>query len=74
VPGHADEEAAVVAEVRGPPVFRIGHDRREILDDGVEVEALEFLDVIEVRVRRIRERVVLVQHREIELLRPPVAI
>src|SRR3569832_172776 len=30
VPGHANEERAVVAEVRGPPVLRIRHQRRNV--------------------------------------------
>ena len=47
VPRHADEERAVVAEVGGPPVLGIGHKGMEILDDGVKVEALEFLGVVE---------------------------
>ena len=31
VPGHADEQRPVVAEVRRPPVLRIRHQRREVL-------------------------------------------
>ena len=38
VPRHANEERAVVAVVGGPPGLRVGHQRVEIFDDGVEVE------------------------------------
>jgi DNA-binding LacI/PurR family transcriptional regulator len=31
VPGHANEERAVVAEVRRPPVLRVGHQRDQVL-------------------------------------------
>ena len=34
VPGHADEEAAVVAEVGRPPLLRVGHQRVQVLLDG----------------------------------------
>ena len=53
VPGHANEQRAVVAEVRRPPILRIGHQRREIFLHRREVEALEFLGVIEVLAHRI---------------------
>ena len=61
VPGHADEEAAVVAEIGRPPVLRIGHHGMKILDDGVEVEALEFLGIIKIAVQRIGQGGVLVK-------------
>ncbi len=35
VPRHAHEQGSVVAEVRGPPVLRIRHQRMEVLDDGI---------------------------------------
>ena len=74
VPGHADEQRAVVAEVGGPPVLRVGHQGVEILHDGVQVEALEGLGVVEVRAQRIGLRRVLVQEMELELPRPPAGI
>ncbi len=55
MPRHADEERAVVAVVRGPPGLRVVHERVQILDDGVEIEAGELLRVIEVRIHRIGE-------------------
>jgi len=35
VPGHANEEGAVVAVARGPPVLRIRHEGMRVLDHGV---------------------------------------
>ena len=61
VPGHADEERTVVAVVGRPPVLRIGHQRVQVLDHGVEVEGLELLGVVERRAHRIGRGRVLVQ-------------
>ena len=47
VPRHANEQRPVVAEVRRPPVLRIRHQGMEVLDHGIEVEALELLRVVE---------------------------
>jgi hypothetical protein len=48
VPGHADEQGAVVAEVGRPPVLGRGHELLEVLLDGREVQAGEGLGVVEV--------------------------
>ncbi len=53
VPGHANEQRSVVAEVRRPPVLRIRHQCVEVLDDGIQVKALELLGVIELLVHGI---------------------
>ncbi len=74
VPGHADEERAVVAEIRGPPVLRIGHERREILLQAGVVEALEFVGVIEVLAHRVGLRRVLVEQLDLQPVRPPVLV
>ena len=47
VPGQPDEQRPVVAEVRRPPVLRVGHQRREVLLDRCQIEALEGLGVVE---------------------------
>ncbi len=67
-------ERPVVAEVRGPPVLRVGHERGEILLHGREVEALELLGVVEVLVHRVGLRGVLVQEVDPQLIRPPIAV
>src|ERR1700758_4810534 len=53
MPGHADEERTIVAEVRWPPVLRIGHSRREVFLHRGEVEALECLCIVEAAIQRI---------------------
>jgi hypothetical protein len=40
VPGHADEQRAVVAVVGRPPVLRVGHQRGEVGFTAREVEAI----------------------------------
>jgi hypothetical protein len=39
VPGHADELRAVVAEVRRPPVLRVGHQLDQVFLQRLVVEA-----------------------------------
>ena len=53
VPGHADEQAAIVTEVGRPPFLRVRHQGTQVLDHGVEVEGLEFLGVVELFAHRI---------------------
>ena len=74
VPRHADEQRTVVPEVSGPPVLRVGHERREILFHRRKVEALEFLGVIELLTHRISLLRLLAEHFQVELVRPPVAV
>ena len=74
VPRHADEQRPVVAEVRRPPVLRVGHQRREIFLHRRQVEALELLGVVEVLAHRIGLGRMLVQEVELQLVRPPVAV
>jgi hypothetical protein len=38
VPSHADEQAAIVAEVGRPPLLRIRHQGAQVVDDSVEIE------------------------------------
>ena len=74
VPRHADEQRSVVAVVGRPPVLRVGHQGDEILPERVDVERGERVGVVEVVTQRVRRWVVLVQHLEIDLVRPPVGI
>ena len=74
VPRHADEERPVVAVVRGPPVLRIRHQGMEVLDHGIQVEALELLGVVERLAHGIGQRGVLVQDLEVQLIGPPVRV
>lgn len=74
VPGHADEEAAVVAVVGRPPVLRVGHQLGEVLLDGIVVQALEGLGILEVLVLGVGDACVLAEDVEAKLVGPPVAV
>ena len=74
VPCHADEQSAIVAEVRRPPVLRVRHQRTQVLDDGVQIEALELLGVVEILPHRIRQAGIPVEDLEVQLVRPPVTV
>jgi hypothetical protein len=74
MPRHADEQGAVVAEVRRPPVLRIGHQRSQILLHRREIEALELFRVVEVPAHGIGLRGMLVQKLDLQLFGPPVAV
>ena len=74
VPGHADEQRAVVAEIGRPPFLRIGHQRVQIPLDGAEVQAVECRCVVEVLAHRVRQRRVLAQNVEAQPVGPPVAV
>ena len=74
VPGHADEQRAIVPEVRRPPVLAVGHQRGQISLEGRQVQRLEGFGIVEVRAHRVRQRRLLVQHRQVELVGPPFAV
>ena len=61
VPGEADEEATIVAEVGGPPVLRVGHQGVEVLLEGLIVEALEGGGIVKVSTERVVGRGVLAE-------------
>jgi len=74
VPRHANEQPAVVAIVGRPPILALGHQGGEIGFHRVEVELLEGLGIVEVFAERVFARRVLVQHAQVQLVRPPVAV
>ena len=74
MPRHADEERPVVTVVRRPPVLRRRHQLDEIPLQRLDVEGLELLRVVEVLLHRIRQVGVVVEHREVQLVRPPVLV
>ena len=74
VPRHADEEGAVVAVVRGPPLLRVRHEGVQVRLDRREVKRLELLGVVEVLPHGVGLRGVLLEHEQVELLRPPVLV
>ena len=56
MPGHADQERAVVAEIGRPPILRIRHQCAEILNHRIQVKAVELLGVVELSLHRIGQR------------------
>jgi hypothetical protein len=74
VPGHADEQAAVMAPVGRPPVLGVGHEGGQVLLERRKVQLLEGLGVVEVGAQGVGHRLVLVQDRQVELMGPPVAV
>ncbi len=74
MPGHADEQAAIVAEIGWPPFLGIGHQRLQIFDDSIEIELLEFRGVVESLTHRVGQIGVGMKNLDIQLPWPPVAI
>ena len=71
VPGHADEERAVIAIVRRPPGLRRRQHLRDVLLHCGEIELLEGGGVIEIATHRVRFGAVLAQRRQVEQIGPP---
>ena len=71
VPGHADEQRAVMAIVCWPPVLRGGHQREDVGLQGCEIEALELFGIVEAIGHRIGRRRILVQDGQVQLVWPP---
>ena len=74
VPGHADEQAAIVAPVGRPPVLRLRHQGGQILLQRMVIELAEGLRVVEACIHRTRHRLVLVQDGQVQLTGPPVGV
>jgi hypothetical protein len=74
VPGHTDEQTAVVTKVGRPPVLRIGHQGMQILLQPLVVEGLEGLRIVEVLVHGVGDFGVLAQDVELQLIGPPVCV
>ena len=74
VPGHANKQRAIVAEVCRPPVLRVCHQRVQVILDRREVQALEGFGVVETLAHGVGQGRVLVQDPQVQLVRPPVAV
>ena len=74
VPGHPNEEGAVVAEVGGPPILRVGHQGIDVAGQCVDVEGLDHRPVVVAGVHRVDDVRVLLQNLEVDSVRPPVAV
>ena len=74
VPRHPDQERPVVAVVGRPPLLRRRHHRDQVLLQRLEVECLELFCVVEGLAHRIGQGRVLVENRQVQLIRPPVPV
>ncbi len=74
VPGHADEQRPIVAEIGGPPLLRISHEFGEVLLERVVVQTQELAGVIEISAHGIGLFGVLVEDFQGQGVRPPVAV
>ena len=74
VPGHADEEGAVMTIVRWPPGLAVGHQRGQVALHRVIVELEEGLGIVEVVAIGVAGGAVLAEDLERKLVGPPVAV
>ena len=74
MPCHADEEGAVMAVIGWPPVLGLGHQGHHIGFQGIEVQSLESRSIVKAVSHGARQAGMLMQHLQIELVRPPIAI
>ena len=74
VPGHADEERAIVAVIGRPPLLAVGHQGLDVRFQGVVVDRVECLGVVEVGIVRIGAATVFLQDAQFKLIRPPVPV
>jgi hypothetical protein len=72
MPGHADEERAVMPVIRRPPRLAVGHQRRQVALHRPIIKLLELVRIAEVVAIGIG-RAVAAQQVEGQLLRPEVA-
>jgi len=63
-----------MAEIRRPPVLGIGHHLVKIGNHSVEIEGVEFRGIVEIATVGIGTWRMLVERREAQCFRPPVAI
>ena len=66
VPGHADQERAVMPVVRRPPRLAVGHQRRQVALQSLVVELVERLGIVEVVAHRVGRHAALVEDVERE--------
>ena len=74
VPGHANEERAVMAVIGWPPVLTVGHQCVEVGFQSLVVKGLERLSVVEVLAHWIGFLVVLMKDVQIEVFWPPILV
>src|SRR5690606_22254444 len=74
VPGHADHQTGVAAEIGRPPVLAVGHELEQVGLECAVIELLELLGVVELFAQRIRPGRMLAQQVQTQLIRPPIPV
>ena len=74
VPRHPHEQRTIMPVIRRPPVLRRAHQRNQISLHRVKVKRPERLGIAERGAHRVRQRRVLVQDLQVQLIGPPVAV
>ena len=74
VPCHADEERAIMPVIGRPPFLCVGHQGEDFLPQHIEVNRLESLGIAVGRPHRVRQRRILMQDLQVQLIRPPVPV
>ncbi|MNR20222.1 hypothetical protein D3C85_1370520 [compost metagenome] len=74
MPGHADEEGAVVTIVRRPPGLTVGHQGGQVTLDCGQIQRLERLGVVEAIAHGVARLALLMQDVHRDLVGPPVAV
>ena len=74
VPRQPDEERPVVAVVGRPPLLRGRHDLDDVLLQRIDVQGLELVCIGVFLAQRSGPGRVLVQHLQVQLIRPPVPV
>ena len=74
VPGHSDEEGAVVTVVGWPPILTVRHQGVEVFLQSLIVKVFEGLSIVKVLAHGVGLAVVLVEDVQIEVFWPPVLV
>jgi hypothetical protein len=74
VPGHADEQTTIVAEISGPELLRVGHQSVEIFLEAPVVQGLEGCGIVEILALGVGGISVLAQNIQLQAIRPPVSV
>ena len=74
MPGHADDEGAIMTVVGRPPVLGCGQGLDDVLLHFSEVERLERLSIVKILIHRIGQGGMLTQDVQFQLIRPPVTV
>ncbi len=74
VPGHSNEEGAVVTVISRPPVLAVGHQSVKVRLQASVVKVLERLSIVKIRTHWVGFHAVLMKDTKIESFWPPILI